>query len=63
MGDGFLAAFDGPARAVRCGQTIADAVKKLGIHIRAGVHTGECEVMGGAPGKAGAVQPVQVRPR
>ena len=46
MGDGFLAAFDGPARAVRCGQTIADAVKKLGIHIRAGVHTGECEVMG-----------------
>jgi pimeloyl-ACP methyl ester carboxylesterase len=46
MGDGFLAAFDGPARAVRCGQTIVDAVKKLGIHIRAGVHTGECEVMG-----------------
>jgi class 3 adenylate cyclase/pimeloyl-ACP methyl ester carboxylesterase len=46
MGDGFLATFDGPARAVRCGQTIADAVKKLGIHIRAGVHTGECEVMG-----------------
>jgi class 3 adenylate cyclase/pimeloyl-ACP methyl ester carboxylesterase len=45
-GDGFLAAFDGPARAVRCGQTIADAVKKFGIHIRAGVHTGECEVMG-----------------
>jgi pimeloyl-ACP methyl ester carboxylesterase/class 3 adenylate cyclase len=46
MGDGFLAAFDGPARAVRCGQMIVDAVKKLGIHIRAGVHTGECEVMG-----------------
>jgi class 3 adenylate cyclase len=45
-GDGFLAAFDGPARAVRCGRAIADAVKKLGIHIRAGVHTGECEVMG-----------------
>jgi len=45
-GDGFLAAFDGPARAVRCGQAIADSVKKLGIHIRAGVHTGECEVMG-----------------
>jgi len=44
-GDGFLAAFDGPARAVRCGLAIADAVKKLGIHIRAGVHTGECEVM------------------
>ena len=46
MGDGFLATFDGPARAVRCGQTIADEVRKLGIHIRAGVHTGECEVMG-----------------
>jgi class 3 adenylate cyclase/pimeloyl-ACP methyl ester carboxylesterase len=46
MGDGFLAAFDGPARAVRCGRSVADAVKKLGIHIRAGVHTGECEVMG-----------------
>jgi class 3 adenylate cyclase/pimeloyl-ACP methyl ester carboxylesterase len=45
-GDGFLAAFDGPARAVRCGQTITDEVKKFGIHIRAGVHTGECEVMG-----------------
>jgi class 3 adenylate cyclase/pimeloyl-ACP methyl ester carboxylesterase len=46
LGDGFLAAFDGPARAVRCGQAIADEVKKLGIHIRAGVHTGECQVMG-----------------
>jgi class 3 adenylate cyclase/pimeloyl-ACP methyl ester carboxylesterase len=45
-GDAFLAAFDGPARAVRCGRAIADAVKKLGIHIRAGVHTGECELMG-----------------
>lgn len=45
-GDGFVAAFDGPARAVRCGQAIAEAVKKLGIHIRAGVHTGECQVMG-----------------
>ncbi len=37
MGDGFLAAFDGPARAVRCGRAIADAVKTLGIQIRAGV--------------------------
>jgi class 3 adenylate cyclase len=45
-GDSFLAAFDGPARAIRCGLAIADAVKKLDIHIRAGVHTGECEVMG-----------------
>src|SRR5262249_18013602 len=45
-GDGFLAAFDGPARAVRCGRAIVDSVRKLGIHIRAGVHTGECEVIG-----------------
>lgn len=45
-GDGFLAAFDGPARAVRCARAVADAVKKLGIHIRAGVHSGECVIMG-----------------
>lgn len=45
-GDGFLAAFDGPARAVRCGQAIASDVRKLGLQIRAGVHTGECEVIG-----------------
>jgi pimeloyl-ACP methyl ester carboxylesterase/class 3 adenylate cyclase len=45
-GDGFLASFDGPARAVRCGWAIADAVKSLSIQIRAGVHTGECELMG-----------------
>jgi pimeloyl-ACP methyl ester carboxylesterase len=45
-GDGFLAAFDGPARAVRCAQAISDGVKPLGISIRAGVHTGECEIMG-----------------
>jgi class 3 adenylate cyclase/pimeloyl-ACP methyl ester carboxylesterase len=46
LGDGFVAAFDGPARAVRCGQAIAEGVRRLGIHIRAGVHTGECQVMG-----------------
>ncbi|MBI3029909.1 MAG: adenylate/guanylate cyclase domain-containing protein [Candidatus Rokubacteria bacterium] len=45
-GDGFLATFDGPARAVRCASAIRDAVKDLGIEIRAGLHTGECEVMG-----------------
>ncbi len=42
-GDGFLATFDGPARAVRCAKGIRDAVRSLGIEIRAGVHTGECE--------------------
>jgi len=45
-GDGFLAAFDGPARAVRCAGAIRDAVRPLGVRIRAGLHTGECEVMG-----------------
>ncbi len=44
-GDGFLATFDGPARAVRCAVAITRAVKQLGIEARAGVHTGECELM------------------
>lgn len=42
-GDGFFATFDGPARTVRCGLAVRDAVRDLGIEIRAGVHTGECE--------------------
>ena len=45
-GDGFLATFDGPARAVRCALAISQAVQQIGLAIRAGVHTGECEVMG-----------------
>jgi pimeloyl-ACP methyl ester carboxylesterase len=45
-GDGFLAAFDGPARAVRCASAIVAGVRALGIEVRAGLHTGECEVMG-----------------
>ena len=45
-GDGLLAAFDGPARAIRCGGSIRDAVRALGIEVRCGVHTGECEVAG-----------------
>jgi class 3 adenylate cyclase len=45
-GDGFLAAFDGPARAIRCAQAIGAAATKLGLAVRAGVHTGECEVRG-----------------
>jgi class 3 adenylate cyclase len=45
-GDGVLATFDGPARAIRCAQAIRDGVRGLGIEIRAGLHTGECEVMG-----------------
>jgi class 3 adenylate cyclase len=45
-GDGFLAVFDGPARAVRCARSIGRAVQRLGITIRAGVHTGEVEFVG-----------------
>jgi class 3 adenylate cyclase len=45
-GDGFMASFDGPARAIRCAQAIIDATKNLGIEVRAGLHTGECEVRG-----------------
>jgi class 3 adenylate cyclase/pimeloyl-ACP methyl ester carboxylesterase len=45
-GDGFLAMFDGPQRAIRCAMAIRDAVQSLGIHVRAGLHTGECEVRG-----------------
>jgi class 3 adenylate cyclase len=47
MGDGFLATFDGPARAIRAALDARDAVRDLGIEIRAGLHTGEVEVMNG----------------
>jgi class 3 adenylate cyclase len=45
-GDGFLAMFDGPQRAIRCAMSIRDAVQALGIEVRAGLHTGECDVRG-----------------
>jgi len=45
-GDGFLASFDGPARAIRSARAAVDAVRGIGLDIRAGVHTGECEVIG-----------------
>jgi class 3 adenylate cyclase len=45
-GDGLLAAFDGPVRAVRAATAVAADVRRLGLEVRAGVHTGECEVMG-----------------
>jgi pimeloyl-ACP methyl ester carboxylesterase len=45
-GDGFLATFDGPARAVRCAVAIRDSLHESGLEVRAGVHTGECERMG-----------------
>jgi len=44
-GDGFFARFDGPARAIECARAIRDSVQELGIDIRAGLHTGECEQM------------------
>jgi class 3 adenylate cyclase len=65
-GDAFLASFDGPARAIRCGGSAIAAVRELGLEIRAGVHTGECEVAGdGLAGIAvhiGARVAAQARP-
>jgi class 3 adenylate cyclase/pimeloyl-ACP methyl ester carboxylesterase len=49
-GDGFFATFDGPARAVRCANAIVAAMPPLGVQIRAGVHTGEVEMIGGKTG-------------
>jgi class 3 adenylate cyclase len=46
LGDGFLATFDGPGRAIRCACGIREAIGSLGVDVRAGVHTGECEVIG-----------------
>jgi class 3 adenylate cyclase len=46
-GDGFFARFDGPARAIRCARDIVDDVKRLGLDVRAGLHTGECELADG----------------
>jgi class 3 adenylate cyclase len=46
-GDGFLASFDGPARAIRCARSIVDGVRELGLEVRAGLHTGECELVDG----------------
>ena len=50
VGDGFYATFDGPARAIRCALDIAERVRTLGVEIRAGIHTGECEVIDGKVG-------------
>ncbi len=49
-GDGFFATFDGPARGVRCAEAIAEAVRDIGIEVRAGVHTGEVETIAGKVG-------------
>jgi class 3 adenylate cyclase len=49
-GDGFFASFDGPARAIRCAQAIVESVRSLGLEVRSGLHTGECEVIDGKVG-------------
>ena len=46
-GDGFFASFDGPARAIQCACSIVDAVSEIGLEVRAGLHTGECELIDG----------------
>jgi pimeloyl-ACP methyl ester carboxylesterase/class 3 adenylate cyclase len=46
-GDGFLASFDGPARAIRCARAIVESLRELELDIRAGLHTGECEIVDG----------------
>jgi class 3 adenylate cyclase len=46
-GDGFFASFDGPARAIRCASAITAAVQEIGLEVRAGLHTGECELVDG----------------
>jgi class 3 adenylate cyclase/pimeloyl-ACP methyl ester carboxylesterase len=49
-GDGFFAHFDGPARAIHCGIEISERVRDLGLQVRSGIHTGECELIDGKPG-------------
>jgi len=49
-GDGFFATFDGPARAIGCAQAVAGGARELGLEVRAGVHTGECELLGNKVG-------------
>src|SRR3989441_3920300 len=60
-GDGFSATFDAPGRAVRCAMAIRDGVRGLMLEIRAGVHTGECEVIAGKTGRIAAIVGARVR--
>ena len=59
LGDGLLATFDGPARAIRCGRAITEAVRALGIEVRVGIHTGEVELVGD-PDEGGDVAGIAV---
>jgi class 3 adenylate cyclase/alpha-beta hydrolase superfamily lysophospholipase len=58
-GDGFFAAFDGPRRAIECARTLVRDVRSLGLEIRAGLHTGECELLGKKP--SGIAVPIGAR--
>jgi pimeloyl-ACP methyl ester carboxylesterase len=60
-GDGFFATFDAPGRAVRCALAVRDDVRELGLEIRAGVHTGECQVIAGKAGGIAAMVGARVR--
>ena len=65
-GDGFFATFDGPIRAIRCAQAVVESLRELGLEIRAGLHTGECELVGekvaGLAVNVGARVAAQARP-
>jgi class 3 adenylate cyclase len=65
-GDGFFVAFDGPIRAIRCACAILESVRELGLQVRAGLHTGECETVGekigGIAVNIGARVAAQARP-
>ena len=58
-GDGFFAAFDGPRRAIECARALVEDVQSIGLEIRAGLHTGECELMGTKP--SGIAVPIGAR--
>jgi pimeloyl-ACP methyl ester carboxylesterase len=62
-GDGFFAAFDGPGRAIRCAAAVRDGVRRLGVEIRAGLHTGECEEIAGKVGGIAVITAARVRER
>jgi class 3 adenylate cyclase len=62
-GDGFFATFDGPGRAIRCATAARNGVRRLGIEIRAGLHTGECEEIAGKVGGIAIITAARVRER
>lgn len=62
-GDGFFASFDGPARAIRCACAIRDSVRELGVEVRAGLHTGECELIDGKVGGIAVITGARIAAR